>query len=748
MIHGVDVLHIISWIDIKWIDGRLIWFFTNIPQIGENLAFFLFLAFIVAALLLILFNWSRYHQPMMAALRHRLKTLNDVMNAEDPSDNQQAFSRDFGRVDEAMRRRGRQTHDLRRAWSEYKETIVDPNIMPLHNTARPADFFLHLSDGARALNWWANIFVALGLTITFLGIIAALASATRALGTNADPAMMQASLVTLLAVTAAKFWTSIGGVLGSIILRFVDRVWKVRIERRLARLADKIELGMQYLPPQRIAADQLTEAREQTAATKTLTTELAAAIRENFTTAIQPMTDHLGRIHSSMEEFKTGGFNQIGRELGDALSRNAGKEMEGLARSLTDMTERLATIPHMLAGSGEAASRQIETAAREFAVASENMNRVFDQFSTRVEEMGGRIASQAEEAANKTAAQFDGIRQVYQNAAEENRTLLAGVTDNLRASSSEMSRDMVAAVRQAVTSSVAESNDVVREHLARFAATAETIGGAFDALHSRIGQAADVLTTNADKAATRNAEVLERAAAALEATTLRASASMGEAVDEAVRRASDASGRAVSTAFQTFAERFDEASGSLVEMLRTMAERLDSASHSIERSTHATGEHAAHLERAGAEVQSMAVVFGRAANDVQAATAPIREATASINASLSDTRDIMAAQSASAEANQIAIERVSSRLAETFEAATQAWSEYRARFAEVDRALGEALEKIANASSEHAGHLNAHVGKIDMALGEAVGKLHDSLAPLNELAESVEDVLGRLPQVA
>src|SRR3546814_5493049 len=45
--------------------------------------------------------------------------------------------------------------------------------------------------------------------------------------------------------------------------------------------------------------------------------------------------------------------------------------------------------------------------SREFAVASENMNRVFDHFSTRVEEMGGRIASQAEEAANKTAAQFD-----------------------------------------------------------------------------------------------------------------------------------------------------------------------------------------------------------------------------------------------------------------------------------------------------------------------------------------------------
>lgn len=733
---------------IQWINSALIWFFTGIPGVGENLAFVLFLTLLAWAGYLVLRNYLRHHRPMMLALRRRLAVLDEILTGEDLDEQQASFTQRFADVDAVMREGGRQTHDLQRAWWEYKETIVDPNSTPIRNTVRPEGFFLHLSDGARGLNWWANIFVALGLTITFLGIVAALAAATRALGTNADPAMMQASLVTLLGVTAAKFWTSVGGVAGSIVLRAFDRRWKIQVETCLARLADRLEHGMQYLPPQTIAASQLDEAREQTTASKALATELAAAIRENFTTAIAPMSEQLGRIHTSMEEFKTGGFNQIGKELGDALSRNAGREMEGLARSLTDMTERLSTIPNMLAGSGEAANRQIETAAREFSVASEQMSRVFEGFQSRVEEMGERMTGQAEEAASRTASQFENVRGIYQAATEENRALLAGVGEELRSSSSDAAREMVQAVREAVSGAMAQGREAAQGQLDTFATSGAAMQAAFEQMQERIGRLGEELTRGAGDAASRNAEVLGRAASALEEATARASSGMSGAIDEAVRKASAASGAAIDDAFRKFAERFDQASAGLIETLRGTSARMEEVSGSIERSARATGEHTSQLERAGAEAQSMAVVLGRAANDVQAATAPIREATASISTSLASARELMSAQARAAEANQAAVSEVSARLSETTTAATNAWSEYKARFAEVDRALGEALEKIASASSEHAGHLNGHVGKIDEALGNAVSKLSASLAPLTEMAENVEDVLGRLRQVA
>src|SRR3546814_10715742 len=65
---------------------------------------------------------------------------------------------------------------LRRTWEEYRETIVDPSADVLQNSARPEHFFVNLGDRHRGLNWFANIFIAIGLLITFLGIIAALST--------------------------------------------------------------------------------------------------------------------------------------------------------------------------------------------------------------------------------------------------------------------------------------------------------------------------------------------------------------------------------------------------------------------------------------------------------------------------------------------------------------------------------------------------------------------------------------------
>jgi methyl-accepting chemotaxis protein len=733
---------------IGYINSSLIWFFTGIPGVGENLAFLLFLALLGVAATLIVKNYAQHHRPMMLALRRRLAVLDNVLKGEQVDECQAAFASRFGEVDEVMREGGRQTHDLQRAWAEYKETIVEPNESPIRNTSRPEGFFLHLSDGARGLNWWANIFVALGLVITFLGIVAALAAATSALGSSADPTVMQRSLVTLLSVTAAKFWTSVGGVAGSILLRAFDRRWKVQVERDLARLSDQLEHGMQFLPPQSIAASQLVEAKEQTTATKTLATELAAAIRENFTTAIEPMATQLGRIHTSMEEFRSGGFNQIGKELGDALSKNAGREMEALAQSLTDMTEKLSGVSANLEGSGAAANQQIESAARQFSEASEQMNRAFETLNSRIEEVGGRLNKEAEDAAQRTAGQFAEVQELNRKTAEENREVLLSMGADMRAQSTAASREMVEAIRDAVTSAMAEGNEATRRALEQFGSANDTIQAAFERMQQRIVEQGERMTAGAGEAADRNAEVLARAAAALERATARAAEGMTGAIDEAVSRAAAAGAEALASAFAGFNQRFEAASAGLVETLRTTSSRMEAVASSIERSTRASDDHTSRLSEASERARGMATALGQAASDVQAATAPIREATSSIGTSLATTRELMETQSRVAEANRADLERLSGRLAETTAAATQAWSEYRARFADVDRALGEALEKIASASSEHADHLNAHVGRIDDALGTAVGRLSASIEPLKEMAENVEDVLGRIRQGA
>ena len=83
-------------------------------------------------------------------------------------------------------------------------------------------------------------------------------------------------------------------------------------------------------------------------------------------------------------------------------------------------------------------------------------------------------------------------------------------------------------------------------------------------------------------------------------------------------------------------------------------------------------------------------------------------------------------------------------LRETAAAAGNAWAEYRARFADVDRSLGEALERLTDAAGNHAVNLNERVGQIDKQLGDGVAQLAAALQPLTELRETVDELAGIL----
>ncbi len=244
-----------------------------------------------------------------------------------------------------------------------------PDEMPLRATARPEDYFLHLGDETRVLAWWANIFVAIGLTFTFLGIVAALLKAVQAMGASADPANMQVALVALLHITAAKFWTSIGGVLSSIILRVFDRHWHSSIDRRLQRLCDRIEAGTVLVSPQRIAAEQLVEARRQN--------DLLA-----------------GRAAPVATPAVAGGS-------GDGLSAEAGE--------------------------------LVSNAARDFALATDRLAATLDGLDARVGAMTGRIVAEASEgvgaalgqAIRRSTAATDAQAETLTAASDEVKTLLA-----------------------------------------------------------------------------------------------------------------------------------------------------------------------------------------------------------------------------------------------------------------------------------------------------------------------------------
>lgn len=646
------------------------------------------LLILIGAALVIVRNWRRFHRPATAALNERLAALSFIEDAESVDESQSAFVDRFSEVDAAMRSGGRDVEELKLAWTQFRETIVDESERPMRATARAEAYFLHLSDDTRILAWWANIFLALGLALTFLGIVAALTSTADALrqGMGAGNGDLTAPLIQLLAITSVKFWTSIAGVLASVILRVFDRRWHAATLRRLEKVAELLDHGTLYSPSQRIAVDQLKELREQSTALRTFSHDLALAIGDNLEKQMQPMISVLGGIQSSIEDFKSGSFNQIGKEFGEALSRQAGTEMAQLGAALTDMTAKLSSMHEHLEGSGRAANEQIAAAARDFAASSDRMNEMFSALSDRVESTGTRL-NDAAEGASKAAAE-------------------------------------------------------------QFAAASAGIQGAFDQMRGEIADYSERLTRGADSAAERNAEVLAKAAAALEGATTRTAEGMGQAIDAAIVRAGEESAKAMTSAFEAFGSRFEEASSGLVETLRSTAGRMEALAAGIERSTSASGEHVGHLTRAGVEAQGMAVALGRAANDIQVAAAPIRSATETIGAAVAQTQNALREQAEAALAQQSSIATIADRLSATSDAATEAWAEYRARFEDVDKALGASIEQIRNASGEHATHLNEQIGRMDNALAGAVDRLSAALEPLTELADQIDDLLGQMKTAA
>jgi hypothetical protein len=69
---------------------------------------------------------------------------------------------------------------------------------------------------------------------------------------------MQGALINLLTIAATKFWTSIAGVLASIILRLAARRRRQLIEAQEAHFFALLDACVRFAPPEKVMLEQLT----------------------------------------------------------------------------------------------------------------------------------------------------------------------------------------------------------------------------------------------------------------------------------------------------------------------------------------------------------------------------------------------------------------------------------------------------------------------------------------------------------
>lgn len=560
------------------------------PWIGFGLA----VGILLWATGIIVRNYFKHHRPISKALAERLEATQPVIDAETDADAQDAFASHYDEIDAAMMSGNKKLTELRHAWIEFGETFVDKNETPLRATTRPEGYFLHLGDDTRVLAWWANIFVALGLTFTFLGIIAALVGAVDAMGGGADMTRMQQALIGLLTITAAKFWTSIGGVVASIILRWVDRLWHSKVQRELEQLSERIERGTVFFPPQRFAAAQLRELEQQSVALTSFSHQLAASIGDALERNLQPVVSGLAGIQSSISEFRDGGFSEIGKNVASSINDHAGAQMAALAKALDEMTKILGSVNKGLDGASTQAAQQIAAAAAQFANASDEMlEAVRELVQTARTENGAAMNDALKDFAasmGEIRSAFDGMRKQISemgedltkgssNAADLNAKVLADAANALAAAAATAKDTMDDTLNTSIGKASDASARAMADAFAAFGTKFDTASGGLVA----------VLTSTSDQMS-RYAGAIERStgAASDHADKLADAGREAQAVSTMLgKAAADVSGaagpirEATGTIRDTVAQSEDllrrngEATGHQLEAMTTISTRLD-----------------------------------------------------------------------------------------------------------------------------------------------------------------------------
>jgi hypothetical protein len=210
-------------------------------------------AILVFAVGLILQSGHFEYTPLRDDLSRRSEVLTELRG-----DRQVAFAEAFEVIDKRFSGAAHPVLEL--GWAHYRSQLTPTGDGRLAASIHAADAFDHADTPARTLEWWANLMVAIGLVITFMGIVAALTEATSAMKPTVageGGAAMQSALINLLVIAATKFWTSIAGVLASIILRLAARRRRQMIESLEAHFLALLDACVRFAPPEKVMLEQL-----------------------------------------------------------------------------------------------------------------------------------------------------------------------------------------------------------------------------------------------------------------------------------------------------------------------------------------------------------------------------------------------------------------------------------------------------------------------------------------------------------
>jgi methyl-accepting chemotaxis protein len=523
------------------------------------------------------------------------------------------------------------TKHLRHSWQKFRETLIEPSPdegggqKVIRNTARPQNYFNTAEAGLRFPLYRAmpNLLVGIGLLLTFFGLVTALYFTTVAIKGAADLAASQNALRDLLYAASFKFYTSIAGLGGSIVLTLVLRYGTSAVENTFDALASTLESKLVFITPESIAFNQYREAQEQTKNLKLFNTEvaisvgrrieeaLAATLPTYLAQAMAPIGKSLDEVANKLTSMNEGAIGEMAGSFVDKLQGATGEQMQGLASTLGELGTSLERIKHGMNESGSAlenVSRKIsevisETASRmtasseqvserfnvELMATTKNFQAVSDRMASRIEEA---VSAVTHGLISESGSISDRVAQAAVQAGEESRAKVVNAGTDLAQTLSGIGQQLTDAVNRmqdGLNGTVREMSNIeqgIAQHVVSISqlskATQDTEGGLSNSARSMrdageplaessrlIAEASKRIAdaTGSSEASIAGAQVEMRNISQLLQTTLQATAQQWENYERRFKGVDDSLGLVLDRIIQSVQEN--------LEALRAFVEKID-----------------------------------------------------------------------------------------------------------------------------------------------------------------------------
>ena len=580
---------------------------------------------------------------------------------------------------------------LRHSWQKFRETLIEPrpdensSNQVVYNTARPQAYFNMAEAGLRFPIYKAmpNLLVGIGLLLTFFGLVTALYFTNEAIKDANNLAASQDALRNLLSAASFKFYTSIAGLGGSILLTLVLRYGTSKIESGFDALALALERKVVLLAPEAIAYDQYREAQEQTKTLKLFSTEVAISIGQ-----------------------------KIEEALAATLPAYLAQAMAPIGKSLDDVAGKLTTMNEGAIG------------------------KLAGDFVDRLQGATGEQMNKLAETLGELRSSLDGINRRIDESG-------SGLAENVARSTQDM-RDAITAMTAALREVTTRTERGIEDGGTAMKRQIETAAATLDIASRQISQVLNQATEAFQTASERTASRMEEAVTAITRGVLDQSVGISERIAQAAIGAGEESRSKIVGAGAELAQILSDVGGQLTTAVTRMQDGLNGTAREMANIESRIAQHVNSIEKLSKATQETETAIVGTTRSMREAGVPLAESSRLIAEASRRMSDATSGAEQGIAGAKTEIRNISEMLRTTLEATVQQWQNYENRFKGVDESLGVVLDRIIQSVQENLESLSKFVEVVDQKLSTAVDRLGGGIDELGEFAQSMEQVTTRL----